>query len=902
MSSAHVVDVTHTRESLLGEEVLALFDKRCGQLMMKILEEREGPAQANPDDSVIEIEARTGVKENNNFVPGVSKSFFRSMLDYFLKKEKSGTWLRADDRSKKVGFKHSDHVDVTFEDDIRVTVKLIRDSNERVRDIEVQEVITKRKLGKPVDFVVRAPQHGDKIHLRIGNAVEERVAENSSAYLTHVKAAKRAILDAFNVSTRVKVLGGIDLTLRKEAPPVYLFFPTNGESLARGPMGFDDPLYTMASRHEDMLDVRIAGQLKWTLLQPSNLPGCKGRPDAILRDKKTLDPKINLTNLPGCIDLGHGNMYAAYACQYIIRVPLTDVLCGHGKFAKDTVVEEPDMDDERDMPAVKVFRRKIRWSFELRHNQHLDMTETRQSSNLNTLDHETPVFEVELEKTLSSTGCRNRSLNELAVDLRAHTLADEFLVDIASRIYGHALPPLALDKVPRRWRDQAEKDKTRVKRFGSDLEQADERAKDSYKDAMQLDAPELADQKGTAGFYNKLDRSSDAKRCDSLIYHLRCLNNFVKNVVIKEALSRSLENSVREPGSGIHVLDLACGKGADMRKIMSAAKSLKVRIDQYVGVDIARNSLEDAVSRLDSMPAKQRPNFRIQYVEADLGQHFLSSEPDSENDFKLLEQWDSQTQTWTKQPPSRTIPLSSRFDLVTMQFSMHYMFQNYERAHHFFSTLSQHMRPGSVFIATTVYADEMVSKLMQAGPGETSFSIKDGFGVETCRVQFDPNFLSQFKPGDVDGDANMEDAEANKPDEMMGIRYTFTLLDGESDDAQAVNAPEWLVPQALLVKVATAHNFNLVRYERLPNCASRHINYDGNRSDALYRHMNVLNHRGTVSGPEWDIASLYVVVELQKEEKPTHVRQAIARLKERVADYKDLSAAEKQRLLDSIMK
>ncbi|GBG26906.1 mRNA cap guanine-N7 methyltransferase [Hondaea fermentalgiana] len=904
MAETPVVKITQARESRLGDEVLALFDKRCRQLMERILDERQAPAHAPlPDESVIEIEARTGKKGKDGFVPGVGRRFFSGMLDYFLRKEKSGTWMRADERRQKVGFKHTDFVDVVFQDDVRVTVRVERGANERVENIEVQEVITKRKLGKANDFIIKSPAlKAEDIHLRIGIAVEEHIRENTREHEAHVCAAKRAINDAFNVSTRVKLLGGIELTLRKGAQPVGLMFPPDNEQLARGPMGFADPLYIAAKEHNDMLDARLAGQLKWTLLQPSNLPGCKGRPNVALRDKKTLEPKLFLTNLPGIVQLSNGAKYAAYACQYIIRAPLADILCGHGTFANDVSSDEQDTDQGPDLP-IKVFRRKKRWSFELRHNQHLDMTESRQSSNLATLNNEPPVFEVEIEKTLSSAGCRKRSLGELAFDLNAVALADAFLADIASRIYGAALPPLQLETAPGHWREQAEKDKTRTKRFKADLAQADETAKDNYKDAMQLDAPELADQKASAGFYNKLDRSSEAKRSDSLIYHMRCLNNFVKNVVIKEALSRSLDSTLREPGSGIKVLDLACGKGADMRKITTSAKALKVRIDQYVGVDIARNSLDDAVSRLDAMASK-RPNFSIRYVEADLGQHFLNAEANSEEDFRLLEQWDNQSQTWSKKPPSQTLSMSDSFDLVTMQFSMHYMFQNYERASHFFSTLGRHMRPGSVFVATTVYADEMVRKLMEAGPGADSFTIRDDAGVATCHVKFDPAFLSQFLGSDSDGDVEMTGSASGHDvsDPMMGIRYTFRLLDGDSDDAQAVNAPEWLVPQALLVKLATVHNFNLVRYERLPNCASRHINHDGNRHDALYRLMNVLNHRGTVSGTEWDIASLYVVVELQKEHKPAGMREALTRLKERIPNYKELPSAEKQLLLDTILK
>ena len=74
-------------------------------------------------------------------------------------------------------------------------------------------------------------------------------------------------------------------------------------------------------------------------------------------------------------------------------------------------------------------------------------------------------------------------------------------------------------------------------------------------------------------------------------------------------------------------------------------------------------------------------------------------------------------------------------------------------------------------------------------------------------------------------------------DEMMGIRYKFALRD---DEDLAVNAPEWLVPPQLLLRLGAANCLDLIRYERLPNAAARHMEVD--RRDSTFRKMNVLNH------------------------------------------------------------
>ena len=73
-----------------------------------------------------------------------------------------------------------------------------------------------------------------------------------------------------------------------------------------------------------------------------------------------------------------------------------------------------------------------------------------------------------------------------------------------------------------------------------------------------------------AQHYSGRANQSHAERKRSVIYRLRCLNNWVK--------SAALQRRVRE---GDRVMDLACGKGGDLKKYARA------KIASYVGVDIA---------------------------------------------------------------------------------------------------------------------------------------------------------------------------------------------------------------------------------------------------------------------------------------------------------------------------
>jgi len=245
--------------------------------------------------------------------------------------------------------------------------------------------------------------------------------------------------------------------------------------------------------------------------------------------------------------------------------------------------------------------------------------------------------------------------------------------------------------------------------------------------------------------------------------------------------------------------------------------------------------------------------------------------------------WDSDTKDWNEITASEMLGDNERFDLISMQFAMHYMFQTRDRLNRFFKTISKHMNTGGIFLATTVHSDEMLHRLMSSGASKSEFSIFDNFGVEACNVKFDPDFRSKYFNG--------------ADDSMIGLRYLFTLRDG--DGTEAVAAPEWLVPLDLLKHVATMYNFSLTSYQRLPNYASSTLT-DSNALQLMQR-MNVLNHEGTISDVEWDIASLYVVLELQKEETPLDHISALRKLKQRLPEFDTFDESEREVMLSTML-
>ena len=103
-----------------------------------------------------------------------------------------------------------------------------------------------------------------------------------------------------------------------------------------------------------------------------------------------------------------------------------------------------------------------------------------------------------------------------------------------------------------------------------------------------------------ANHYNNLVDRRRSLTSGSDILHVRNLHNWVKAVLIGKFTPRAA-----------CVLDLACGKGGDMLKFKAAAAA------HYVGVDIAHESVRDAVARFNGVPPRPPMPFSADFLTAD---------------------------------------------------------------------------------------------------------------------------------------------------------------------------------------------------------------------------------------------------------------------------------------------
>jgi mRNA (guanine-N7-)-methyltransferase len=221
-------------------------------------------------------------------------------------------------------------------------------------------------------------------------------------------------------------------------------------------------------------------------------------------------------------------------------------------------------------------------------------------------------------------------------------------------------------------------------------------------------------------------------------------------------------------------------------------------------VDIAGGSLKDFVERMESKGERSK-NKIDKLICAD------SAEDLCQGTFSTFNMSEG---SWR----NCTGPLNTRdlFDIISCQFSMHYMFESRERAGKFFDNISKHLKPGGVYIATTVDCRTVTDAVMRAEYGPVG-SAHDGsvsnWDRPTNKSVADVGNASQRRSiaiTNLDGDNTMKlefdqknwDRVLNRenPDgeDAFGVRYNFRLDDGTSTDdigdGLAVDAPEWLVP------------------------------------------------------------------------------------------------------------
>ncbi|CAH1388700.1 unnamed protein product [Nezara viridula] len=325
-----------------------------------------------------------------------------------------------------------------------------------------------------------------------------------------------------------------------------------------------------------------------------------------------------------------------------------------------------------------------------------------------------------------------------------------------------------------------------------------------------------------AEHYNTMqDKGLDFRNTSRILY-LRNFNNWIKSMLLGECIESIQENKPR--GSSINAMDLCCGKGGDLLKWKLG------NVNHLVCVDIAEISIADCKKRY-SQNRQRTPNiFSAEFLVADVTKESL-------------------TEKYRNQ-------LSVQLDVVSCQFAFHYCFESLKQAKMMLKNVTDCLKPGGYFIGTMPNAFEIVARQKTAK--------KDNIGNSIFNISFDEGVTNHYP--------------------IFGAKYNFHL-------EGVVDCPEYLVHFPTLEKLASMYGLKCVKKKRFQNYFEEmrkkghsllgrmsaletypplaNVKLVGRTSE--YRHAKEYmkefygnKHIGTLSMPEWEVASLYMVFVFQK--------------------------------------
>lgn len=347
------------------------------------------------------------------------------------------------------------------------------------------------------------------------------------------------------------------------------------------------------------------------------------------------------------------------------------------------------------------------------------------------------------------------------------------------------------------------------------------RTDDSDTEVDQPPAKRLAGDVGeVAEHYNSRPDVGVSQRVRSSIIGLKNFNNWVKSVLISRfaqpALTRpknrNNELSKRKLWSG-KVLDLGCGKGGDLLKWQ------KAKVHEYIGADIASVSIEHARKRWDDI---RGPKFEATFSAIDcynrpltdaFGTHLLGIDPSYHYESEI---------------PLKGDP----FDVVSMQFCMHYAFESEEKVRCMLDNVSKYLRRGGAFIGTVPNAEILFEHLNAIPPNSTDVS----FGNSVYKIRFNSRHERS----------------------LFGDKYWFFLKDAVE------NVPEYVVVWDNFVELAQEYDLNLIYREEFHDVFNNHNNHP--EFGPLMVQMRVMdsNRESAMDEDQWEAANLYIAFAFEK--------------------------------------
>jgi mRNA (guanine-N7-)-methyltransferase len=318
--------------------------------------------------------------------------------------------------------------------------------------------------------------------------------------------------------------------------------------------------------------------------------------------------------------------------------------------------------------------------------------------------------------------------------------------------------------------------------------------------------------------------------------------NFLKAGPPKKRGGGGAGGGKKQQQQQINVLDLACGRGGDIKKFTSECK-----VGCYLGIDISAEQIKECIERT-------RENRSI-----------LSS---------VFHHGDAGDGLWHRQVTASEAGAGSGrgdgigeggiYDIAWCMFAFHYFCDTEIRCRNFFESVSYLLKTNGKFVLTfpnpfAIHHDlssAYAAASSEAGTGTGTGDEKDPI----CSVRFHSS-AGQQEP-------SLEDCLT-----QFGIIYDFTLGDAVQ------NCPEFVVPLKKVLELAQEYHFSLVPHSASASGASSGaglVTMNQWLEEECLANENYLNLRSAmqVCGPrapgrnvsleEWNAISLYACLTFQK--------------------------------------
>jgi SAM-dependent methyltransferase/nicotinic acid mononucleotide adenylyltransferase len=282
------------------------------------------------------------------------------------------------------------------------------------------------------------------------------------------------------------------------------------------------------------------------------------------------------------------------------------------------------------------------------------------------------------------------------------------------------------------------------------------------------------------------------QKITDLAFPMRSFHNFIKTNII-HTFCHSMYQDYKQKS----VLDLGCGRGGDLDKFYYAKAAF------YVGVDFDRdaltNPIDSAMSRYEQK--KRKPGFtKMFFIHGD-----FAAELDYENQYKSIGGMDAQNKQLIEKFFSKDPKKRSTFDVINIQFAIHYAFKNEDTLKNLKANINNYLRNDGYLLVTT-FDSNAIRKLLKGKDKYTQeYTDKNG-NVKTL-------FEIKKKYEDVDDDVVMGTGNA------IDVHMAWLFNDG-------VFQPEYLVDDRFIIdEFKKDCNLELVSTDSFENQLTLHKEY-----------------------------------------------------------------------------